>query len=117
MCKIESEGLQLGESVTLASALHQVEELSCAVQTDGTWFLSWSPVEGALSYEIHTTSDAARSNGWAVAGKMTNPEWRCAVVSAPETWIRVRALGVTGAGPWCHPLVIRNRGASARMAA
>src|SRR5262245_36708815 len=117
MGKIESEGLQLGESVTLASALHQVEELSCAVQTDGTWLFTWSPVEGAVSYEIHTTPDAARFNGWAVAGKMTHSEWHCAAVSAPETWIRVRALSVTGAGPWCHPLLIRNRGASARMAA
>jgi hypothetical protein len=117
MSKIESEGLLLGESITLASALHQVEELSCAVQRDGTWLFTWGPVEGAESYEIHTTPDAGRSNGWAVAARTTAPEWSCAAPAAPENWIRVRAVGVTGAGPWCHPLVIKNRGTSARMAA
>ena len=117
MSKIESEGLQLGESVTLSSALPQVEELSYAVQRDGTWFFTWSRVEGAESYEIQTAPDAAQSNAWAVAGKVTNPEWSCVALSAPEIWICVRAIGVTGAGPWCHPLLIKNRGASSRMAA
>jgi hypothetical protein len=117
MSKIESEGVQLGESVALADALHQVEDLTCAVATDGTWFFNWSRVHGAVSYEIHMTADARHSSGWTAAGKMTAPQWRCPPPGEPAIWIRIRALGVTGAGPWCHPLLIKNRGTSARMAA
>jgi hypothetical protein len=117
MSKIESEGLQLGESVALADALHPVEELSGMVQRDGTWLFTWGRVDGAISYELHTAAEAGHSDGWTVAGKMEHAQWRSPALGAAAIWVRVRALGVTGAGPWCPPLLIKNRGASARMAA
>lgn len=116
MNRIESEGLRLGENVRLTSALEPITAVSC-LSGQGSWVLSWCKVDGAVSYEVHTTTAPAVPSGWAVAGQVSNPEWRRPAFAAADLWVRVRAVGVTGAGPWSEPVFVKNRGASARMAA
>jgi hypothetical protein len=118
MKNIESDGLQLNPNAPSAPVPGQVQNVSCgAVRDGGGRVITWSKVPGATAYEAQTTTMPGVSSAWALAGKIKGSRWRCPLLAEPEVWMRVRALGVAGPGPWSDPVLIKSRSASARMAA
>jgi len=113
MQRIETNGLELDTSVRLASALRAVAEIEC-VSEPGAWRLSWPEVAGAQGYELQQTTNMIRCP-WMPAATVLQNESRLPALSADEVWIRVRALGVTGSGPWSDPVLKRR--SLVRMAA
>jgi len=105
----------MGGSVTLGSALREVERVSCVAEP-GAWRVSWSPLDGAEAYEVQQTTSIGQFP-WLLVATVSGNELRMPSALAEEVWIRVRAVSVTGAGPWSDPVLIRTRQASARMVA
>jgi hypothetical protein len=73
---------------------------------DGTLKASWKPVRGVKVYEMETTSDPTGANAWAYKGTVTKAKATInSFVSGTRIWLRVRAIGAAGPGPWSDPAV------------
>lgn len=75
-------------------------------ENDGQLLARWEPVEGALNYEVQTTGDANNAASW-VQRAIVSPA-RAAIDGLPSggrCWIRVRAFGTKGPGPFSDPAV------------
>jgi hypothetical protein len=113
--RIETGGLELGESVRVARPLAAVQDMSGMTGADGAWLLAWSEVAGAMAYEVHTSAVCGAASNWEWAARVDGNRWQSRAQAL--AWVRVRALGVSSVGPWSEPLLVRNRDGSARMAA
>jgi hypothetical protein len=73
---------------------------------EGTLDAAWDAVYGASSYEIQTSPDPMTATSWAF--KMTSPKSSAtlpALTMGSRAWVRVRAVGAAGPGPWSDPAV------------
>ena len=78
-----------------------VQKVWCAPMSDaGEWVITWTRVGGAKAYEAQTSIDGQQ---WSSASRFSGT--RAVVVIGPATrcWVRVRAVGLGGAGPWSPP--------------
>jgi hypothetical protein len=73
---------------------------------DGTLKASWKPVYGVKAYEIETTQDPTGAGTWSFKGSTTKAKAVInSFVSGTRIWLRVRAIGAAGPGPWSDPAV------------
>jgi len=70
----------------------------------GALKLKWKKVYGAATYEIETSPDPLGPNTWGNRFSVTGSRARLTgLPSVTRVWIRVRAFGAAGAGPWSDP--------------
>lgn len=103
--------LQLGwelASTTPASVgeLPKVTELAVtAGDNDGELGVNWHAERGASSYELQTTATVADAASWQHRSTVTkSQETLTGLPSATRQWVRVRAVGSAGPGPWSDPV-------------
>jgi hypothetical protein len=81
------------------------ENLAATVgDNDGELDASWNRIYGAKSYEVQTSPDPIAENSWAHA--LTATKSSVTVSGLPggkKRWLRVRAIGAQGPGPWSDP--------------
>jgi hypothetical protein len=73
---------------------------------DGTLDAAWDAVPGARSYEIRASPDPMSATSW--VNKLTVTKSSATLpglTSGAKTWMRVRAIGAAGPGPWSDPAV------------
>ncbi len=75
-----------------------------ASEAEGQLNVQHDPVTGARSYDLQITTVDPIAGPWELKCSQTTS--KCTVsglTSAQRVWIRVRALGVNGPGPWSDP--------------
>jgi hypothetical protein len=78
-----------------------VQKVWCAPMTEaGEWVITWTRVPGALSYEVQTTRDGDQ---WSSGARFSGTRAVLLLGPAPGCWVRVRAIGPNGPGPWSGP--------------
>jgi hypothetical protein len=71
---------------------------------DGTLKATWKKVRGADSYEINVCPDPITT--WSPKGTVTKTRVLLnSFTSGQRIWMRVRAIGAAGEGPWSDPSV------------
>lgn len=64
----------------------------------------WKPVRGVKVYEMESSLDPVGANTWTYKGTVTKAKAAInSFVSGTRIWLRVRAIGAAGAGPWSDP--------------
>jgi hypothetical protein len=105
--KIESAGMGVRAAATKIGVPTQVLNLVLtAGDFDGTLDAACDAVYGASSYEIQTSADPMTATSWAF--KMTSSKSSATLeglTSGAKVWVRVRAIGAAGPGPWSDPAV------------
>jgi hypothetical protein len=105
--KIESAGMGVRAAATKIGVPAQVLNLVLtAGDFDGTLDAACDAVYGASSYEIQTSADPMTATSWAF--KMTSSKSSATLeglTSGAKVWVRVRAIGAAGPGPWSDPAV------------
>lgn len=106
--KIESAGMGVRGLATPVGPLPQV--MSLIVEpgaNEGHLDVSWDPVYGAASYEVHTCTDPMLPANWTykLTAAKSNADMNT-FASGSRIWTRVRAIGADNApGPWSDPAV------------
>ena len=72
---------------------------------DGEIDGAWNRIYGAKSYEVQSSPDPiGDNNGWVHAFTATRSSGTLAgLPSGKKRWLRVRAIGAQGPGPWSDP--------------
>jgi hypothetical protein len=105
--RMETTGFRAGKRPSPVGIPAQVTRLVLeAGPTEGTLKASWKPVRGVKVYEMETSPDPMGTNTWAYKGTATKAR---AIInnfnSGMRIWLRVRAIGTAGPGPWSDPAV------------
>lgn len=75
-----------------------------ASDMEGTLDGQCDPVPNAHSYEVQTTAEPNVANSWAlVLTSLRSTFQLTGLTSGARLWVRVRALGALGPGPWSDP--------------
>jgi hypothetical protein len=105
--RMETTGFRTGKRPTPVGTPDQVTRLVLeSGPTEGTLKASWKPVRGVKVYEMETSPDPMGASSWAYKGTATKA--RAVInnfVSGTRIWLRVRAIGAAGPGPWSDPAV------------
>ena len=105
--KIESAGMGVRSAATKVGVPAQALNLVLTEgDFEGTLDAAWDAVYGASSYEIQTSPDPMTATSWTF--KMTSPKSSAtlpALTMGARVWVRVRAIGAAGPGPWSDPAV------------
>jgi hypothetical protein len=98
------------ETTATASAgpLEKVSELSLSAgDNDGELDAQWNSqaAEGAKSYEVQTTATVNDGASWQPRTTVTKSSAALKdLPSGTRQWVRVRAIGSAGPGPWSDPV-------------
>ena len=105
--KIQSAGMDVQGARTPVGVPAQVLNLAVtAGDFEASLDAAWDPVRGAKSYEVQTSADPMSATSWApklTAAKSSTS--LSSLTSGNKVWVRVRAIGAAGAGPWSDPAV------------
>jgi hypothetical protein len=64
----------------------------------------WDPVRGASNYELQTSPDPVTATSWSLYGSAAGSKTVITgLTSGLRLWVRVRAIGAAGPGPWSDP--------------
>lgn len=103
--KILSAGVQVRATAAPLGIPDQVDNLGVtAGDADGELDPNWDAVPGARSYEIQVSPDPITSTSWVAKGSVTKSKAVLSgLTSGQKMWVRVRAVGSAGPGPWSDP--------------
>lgn len=105
--KIESAGFEVRGPSSSIGDLTQVLNLAVSEgDNDGELDAQWDRVYGAKHYEVQTSVDPITAGSWVL--KMSASKTRCTIsglTSGQRMWVRIRAIGAAGPGPWSDPSV------------
>ena len=105
--KIQSAGMDVRADAIKVGVPAQVLNLVMSEgDFEGTLDSAWDPVRGGKSYEVQTSPDPMTATSWAfkmTAGKSSTTV--TGLASGSKVWVRVRAIGAAGVGPWSDPAV------------
>jgi len=101
--KIIAIGYELvSETHESVGPMTQVQALVVtAGDNDGELNPSWEPVDGAKNYEVQVNTDPTKPANWVT--KLIAGQSNCVIAGLPSGarhYVRVRALGAQGPGPW-----------------
>jgi hypothetical protein len=103
--KIITTGFSIKSSGSPVGLPTQVLDLKVtASDMDGTLKASWKKVRGASSYQIQTSPDPIATWTPKISVTKTRAEVN-SLTSGDRIWVRVRAVGTSGEGPWSDPAV------------
>ena len=105
--KIESAGMSVRSDRTPPQVPAQVLNL---VLTEGdfpgTLDVAFDPQTGAKSYEVQTSPDPMSDSSWAFKKSLAKSSGTIdGLTSGAKQWVRARAVGAAGVGPWSDPAV------------
>ena len=105
--RLATTGFHVGKRPSPVGTPAQVASLGLeAGSIDGTLKAAWRPVYGVKAYEIESTQDPSGAGTWTFKGSTTKAKAVVnSFVSGTRIWLRVRAIGAAGAGPWSDPAV------------
>ena len=106
--KIESAGMAVRNTPAPIGPMPQVQSLAAmASEFDGALDLSWAPVRGAITYEVHTSVDPVTPTSWTFKDTSVKTSTTLnSFTSGSKMWLRVRAVGAdNNKGPWSDPAV------------
>ncbi len=70
----------------------------------GTLDVAFDPTAGAKSYEVQTSADPMSEATWAFKMSLAKSSGTIeGLTSGAKRWVRVRAVGAAGVGPWSDP--------------
>ena len=103
--KILSSGFDVKGAVAPIGTLTQVLNLALtAGDADGEVDATWDAVRGAKSYEIQISADPITATSWQNRPSITKSRVNLTgLTTGTRVWVRVRAVGAAGAGPWSDP--------------
>ena len=81
------------------------ENLAATIgDNDGELDVSWNRIYGSKSSEVQSSPDPITDNSWVHALTTTKSSVTVAgLPSGKKRWLRVRAIGAQGPGPWSDP--------------
>jgi hypothetical protein len=105
--KIESAAMGVRATPSPVGVPAQVLNLALTEgDFDGSLDGSWDRVFGANSYEVQTSVDPVSGTSWTFKMSSTKSFATIAgLTSGTKMWVRVRAVGAAGPGPWSDPAV------------
>src|SRR5581483_3838343 len=105
--KIQSAGMDVRAAASPTTIPGQVMNLALtAGDNDGELDAQWDPVAAAKSYEIQSSPDPVTPTSWAPRFSVTKSKASLnSFTSGQRVWVRIRAVGSAGAGPWSDPAV------------
>ncbi len=103
--KIESAGMAVRAERTPPAIPGQVMSL---VLTEGdfpgTLDAAWDPQRSSKIYELQTSPDPMSEASWVAKGSSTRSRTTLeGLTGGTKMWVRVRAVGAAGPGPWSDP--------------
>ena len=103
--KIETTGFSVKATPAPVGVPAQVGNLVLtAGDNEGSIDYGHDPVRGAKSYEVQTSVDPVSASSWTY--KTTAPRSSGTLTgftSGAKIWVKVRAIGAAGPGPWSDP--------------
>jgi hypothetical protein len=105
--KIESAGMSVRGQRTPPQVPAQVLNLSLTTgDFPGTLDVAFDPTSGAKTYELQTSPDPMSESSWVFKQSLAKSSGTIAgLTSGSKVWVRVRAVGAAGAGPYSDPAV------------
>jgi hypothetical protein len=105
--KIKSAGMDVRAQAVPLGVPGQVANLAVtAGDFEGTVDCGWDPQAPAKSYEVQTSADPMSGTSWAYKLTATRSTTTIeGLTSGSKIWVRVRAIGAAGVGPWSDPAV------------
>jgi len=105
--KIESAGMSVRAPKTPPAVPAQVLDLALtAGDFPGTLDVAFDPQAGAKSYEVQTSPDPMTETSWVFKMSLAKSSGTIpGLTSGSKVWVRARAVGAKGAGPWSDPAV------------
>jgi len=103
---MQAAGYQLASTTSVAAGpLTQPQNLAVtAGDMDGTLDASCDPAAGAKTYDWQMTTADAVNGPYATVSQTTSSSTALTgLTSGQRVWVRVRAVGTTGPGPWSDP--------------
>jgi hypothetical protein len=103
--KIRSTGMDVRDPSAAIGDLPQVQNLAVtAGDNDGELDAVWDPVKGRRIYEVQSSADPFSPTSWTTKANPTASKVTLTgFPSASKAWVRVRAHGTAGPGPWSDP--------------
>ena len=103
--KIESAGMGVRAPRTPPTVPAQVMNLVLtAGDFTGSLDVAFDPTNGSKSYEVQTCADPLNEANWMFKGSFTKSSGTVdGLTSGSKQWVRVRAVGAAGVGPWSDP--------------
>jgi hypothetical protein len=105
LAKLLTTGFAIRSTGSPIGVPTQVLDLKVAASDmDGALKVSWKKVRGASSYEIQSSPDPIAT--WTPKTSVTKTRAQVnSFTSGDRIWLRVRAVGPGGEGPWSDPAV------------
>jgi hypothetical protein len=102
LTKLSTTGFDLRDDPSPVGTPEQVQNLTVkASDNEGALKASWKKVRGANSYEIETSPDPITLTSWVRKDIVTKTRVEVnSFTSGQKIWVRVRAIGAEGDGPW-----------------
>jgi len=99
---INSTNMGVKGPYTPIGPMPQVQNLSLSVgDNPGELDAHWDPVKGRQSYQIEWCVDPMSAGGWKDASPTNKSQTTIeGLTSGAKVWVRVRAIGADGPGPW-----------------
>jgi hypothetical protein len=102
---IQSAGMNVAGAAAPVGPVGQVLNLALSAgDAERQLDAQWDPVRGASNYELQTSPDPVTATSWSLYGSA--PASKTVVsglTSGARMWVRVRAVGAAGPGPWSDP--------------
>jgi hypothetical protein len=70
----------------------------------GEWVVTWTPVPGAVNYEVQTSPDGGH---WSSGSKFAGTRAVLLLGPSPKCWVRVRAMTADTSSAWSEPKLAR----------
>jgi hypothetical protein len=104
--KIESAGMSVRAAKTPSGVPAMVTNVAVTVgDVPGSLDVMWDPQDGAKGYELQAGTDADMESTFAHKGNATKSSATLSgLTSGSKQWVRVRAFGAAGDGPWSDPV-------------
>ena len=102
---VEREARGAAAKITPSTAPEKVTNLSTtAGDDDGALDGQNDPAAGARTYEIQVSTVDPVAGPWTTKAQPTASRWTLeGLASGQRVWVRVRAVGTNGTGPWSDP--------------
>jgi hypothetical protein len=105
--KVVLAGMQVRAAAAPIGVPAQVPNLALtAGDFPGTVDAVWDPTRGASVYEVQISPDPMTETGWNTKVTVTKSSATVqGLTSGNKVWVRARAVGAAGPGPWSDPAV------------
>jgi hypothetical protein len=107
LAKLSTTGYEIASAPAPQGVPPQVVDLRVkSSDKDGHLDASWKKAPAAKYYEVEASIDPPTSSSWVLKGSSKTTKLSVnTFTSGQRIWLRVRAIGAAGDGPWSDPAV------------